>query len=299
MTEADIEFKKAGGLHLHECADVVPATLQNSLMARLDRMSLVKPVAQLAALLGRGFTLQLLSAVAPRSWQTNRDSHRSSDRSRDHSTEPGSLRLLPIQTCPAAGRCISVAVEDYQARLPRPGCSVIVEQFPEMAEAQPEIVAHHFTEAGIVERAIEYWLKAGQRATRLSSNLDSIAHFERGLGLLGSLEDTTLRARTEYRFCLALLTPLIAAKGYTAPELERIFERALRLGEEIGYTEEIFPACTAGKSSNSPAVSSTAPRSTPGGARTRFTQPGLGFSLRSPAGCSRPQVVPRRIGHRL
>ena len=127
---------------------------------------------------------------------------------------------------------------EYHGRI----AQVIAEQFRDIAETQPELVARHFTEAGLPDKAVGYWLKAGQHATRLSSNLDAISHFERGLALLDLIDDSSERMRIEYKFCLALVTPLIAAKGYTAPELERIFERALVLSEAIGDTEEIFPA---------------------------------------------------------
>ena len=221
---------------------VVPATLQDSLMARLDRMSLAKPVAQLAAVLGRGFTFQLLSAVAPKNW-------RPIDAALEALTSAEIILPVPeaqssfqfkhaLLQDVAYNSLLKTTRRDYHGQI----AHVIVEQFPKMAETQPEIVARHFTEASLPNEAIGYWLKAGERATRLSSNLDSISHFERGLALLDSIEDCIQRARIEYRFCLALLTPLIAAKGYTAPELERIFERALRLSEEIVDTEDIFPA---------------------------------------------------------
>ncbi len=240
VMESETGSRRTDGAHSRDV--VVPATLQDSLMARLDRMSYAKPVAQLAAVLGRVFTLQLLSAVAPGSWQPI-----------DAAIEAliAAEIILPMRGAYATFQfkhallqdvayqsLLKATRRDYHGQIAR----VIVEQFPDTVETQPEIVAHHFTEAGIAEEATDYWLKAGQRATRLSSNLDSISHFERGLSLLDSIDDPTQRARIEYRFCLALLTPLIAAKGYTAPELEKVFERALHLSEEIGYIEEIFPA---------------------------------------------------------
>jgi len=228
------------GIRQHEI--VVPATLQDSLMARLDRMSLAKPVAQLAAVLGRGFTFQLLSAVAPKSWRPIDMAIEALTSAEIILPVPGAQSFYQFKHAllqdVAYNSLLKTARRDYHGQI----AHVIVEQFPQMAETQPEIVARHFTEAGLPNDAIRYWLKAGERATRLSSNLDSISHFERGLALLESIEDSAQRARIEYRFCLALLTPLIAAKGYTAPELERIFERALRLSEEIGDTENIFPA---------------------------------------------------------
>src|SRR5260370_8109937 len=103
------------------------------------------------------------------------------------------------------------------------------------------MVPRHFTEDELYDEAVAYWLKAGQRSTQRSSNLDAISHFERGLALVALMKDLVERPRIEYKFCLALVTPLIATKGYSAPELERLFDRALRLSEEIGDTEEILP----------------------------------------------------------
>lgn len=223
-------------------AGVVPATLRDSLMARLDRMSAVKPVAQLAAVLGRVFTVQLLSAAAPQHWLPIDGAI---------SALASAEIILPVQQggSPtyqfkhallqdvAYQSLLRTARRDYHARI----AHVIVEQFGDMAEAQPETVARHFTEAGLPDKAVAYWLKAGQRSTRLSSNQDAISHFERGLALVELLEDPVRRAQVEYKFCLALITPLIASKGYNAPEIEQIFNRALRLSEEIGDIGEIFP----------------------------------------------------------
>ena len=212
-------------------------------MARLDRMSLVKPIAQFAAVLGRVFTVQLLSAAAPRHWQAIDTAI---------TALAAAEIILPIQLSAnptyqfkhallqdvAYQSLLRTTRREYHGRI----AHVIAEQFRDIADTQPEIVARHFTEAGLPDQAVGYWLKAGQHATRLSSNLDAISHFDRGLALLDLIADSSERLRLEYKFCLALLTPLIAAKGYTAPELERIFERALLLSEEIGDTEEIFPA---------------------------------------------------------
>ena len=249
LSKAVMEFglpdEDGDGAALHGSAPeaVVPATLHDSLMARLDRMSLVKPVAQFAAVLGRVFTVQLLSAAAPRHWQPIDAAI----------TALASAEIiLPVQLGAnptyqfkhallqdvAYQSLLRTTRREYHGRI----AHVIAEQFRDIAETQPEIVARHFTEAGLPDKAVGYWLKAGQHATRLSSNLDAISHFERGMALLDLIDDSSERVRIEYKFCLALVTPLIAAKGYTAPELERIFERALLLSEEIGDTEEIFPA---------------------------------------------------------
>jgi class 3 adenylate cyclase/predicted ATPase len=224
-------------------ASVVPATLSDSLMARLDRMSLAKPVAQLAAVLGRVFTQELLSAVAPPHLQP----------------VEGALSALMAaeiiypthQRAQAAYQFKHALLQDvaYQSLLNttrqhyHERIAVTLErQFPETAEMQPEVVAHHFTEAGKPEPAVGYWLRAGKRATQRSANPEAIAQLERGLALLGAIDDVGERARLEYRLRLALLTPQAAAKGYSSPEIEGTISRALSLSEEIGDTEEIFPA---------------------------------------------------------
>ena len=221
---------------------VVPATLHDSLMARLDRMSPVKPVAQFAAVLGRVFTVQLLSAAAPRHLLPIEGAI----------TALASAEIiLPVQLGAnptyqfkhallqdvAYQSLLKATRRAHHARI----AHVIAEQFGDIAQTQPEIVARHFTEAELYDKAVAYWLKAGQRSSQRSSNLDAISHFERGLALVEFMEDLVERPRIEYKFCVALVTPIIATKGYTAPELERLFERALGLSEEIGDTEEILP----------------------------------------------------------
>jgi predicted ATPase len=211
-------------------------------MARLDRMSLVKPVAQLAAMLGRVFTVQLLSAAAPRDWLPI-DGAIAALASAEiilpvkQGTNPAYQFKHALLQDVAYQSLLRTTRRAYHARI----AHAIAGQFSDIAETQPEIVAHHFAEAGLPDQAVDYWLRAGQRSTRMSSNQDAISHFERGLALVELIGDPVARARTEYKFCLALVTPLIASKGYTAPELERLFERALRLSDELNDTEEIFP----------------------------------------------------------
>ena len=220
----------------------VPATLHDSLMARLDRMSAVKQVAQLAATLGRSFTLEQLSAVSPLPASSLGDAldqlvaaevvHRE-DRPPHilYEFKHALLRDVAYQSLLKATR------QHYHERIAR----VLESKFPETAEVQPELLAYHFTEAGQVAEAIHYWLRAGKRAAQRSSNLEAIAQLTRALSLLDGLADAGDRARQEYQLRLALLTPVITAKGYGAPELEETFNRALRLSEEIGDTAEIFP----------------------------------------------------------
>jgi len=116
---------------------------------------------------------------------------------------------------------------------------VIEEKWPELAVAQPELVAHHFTEAGLSTQAIPYWLRSGQRALQRSANLEAAQHLSRGLKLLATLPETPVRAQHELDLQLALGPALIAIKGNSAPEVEQTYVRAQALCTQIGETPQL------------------------------------------------------------
>ena len=118
---------------------------------------------------------------------------------------------------------------------------VLEEQFPDTKETQPEFLAHHYTEAGLIEQAIPYWQQAGQRAIERSANVEAISHLTKGLEVLKSLPDTPERAQQELTLQIALGAPLIATKGYAAPEVERVYTRARELCQQMGETPQLFP----------------------------------------------------------
>ena len=95
---------------------------------------------------------------------------------------------------------------------------VLEDRFPETAATQPELLAHHFTEARQIERATAYWLKAGERSAARSANLEAIRHLERGSEAQTSLPECPERDRQELRLQIAMGTPLIAVQGYSAAQ---------------------------------------------------------------------------------
>ena len=118
---------------------------------------------------------------------------------------------------------------------------VLEEQFPETEETQPELLAHHYTEAGLIEQAIPYWQKAGQRAIQRSAYVEAISHLTKGLELLKTLPDTPERAQQELTCKLPWALPLMATKGYAAPEVEKAYTRARELCQQVGETPQLFP----------------------------------------------------------
>jgi predicted ATPase len=220
----------------------IPATLHDSLMARLDRLGTAKEVAQLGATLGQEFSHELLRAVTPLE-ETNPQNSLTALLQAELLYQRG----LPPQTSYVFKHAL-IQEAAYQSLLKsarqqyhRQIAQVLEEKFPETKETHPELVAHHYTEAGLIAQAIPCWQRAGQIATQRSANAEAIAHLTRGLELLKPLLDTPERSQQELTLQITLGAPLIATKGYTAPEVEKAYTRALELCRQIGETPQLFP----------------------------------------------------------
>ena len=219
----------------------IPATLHDSLMARLDRLATVKAIAQLGATLGREFSYELLQAVSPWNEETvQRGLHQLVE------AEFLYQQGLPPQATYRFKHAL-IQEEAYQSLLRSTRqqhhqriAQVLEAQFPDTAQTQPELVAHHYTEAGLNAHAVPYWQRAGQRASERSAYVDAIAHLTQGLALLEPLPDTPARAQQELAVQMTLGPVLMAIKGGGAPEVERVYTRARELCERVGEPAELF-----------------------------------------------------------
>jgi predicted ATPase len=220
----------------------IPATLHDSLMARLDRLATVKAMAQLGATLGREFSYALLQAVSLWDEATLR-------RGLQQLVE---AELLYQQGLPPQATYLfkHALIRDaaYQSLLKSTRqqhhqriAQVLVTQFPETAETQPEMLAHHYTEAGLSDQAIPYWQQAGRRASERSAHVEAIAHLTRGLEVLNTLLDTPERTQQELLLQTTLGPALLATKGWAAPEVGQVYARAQELCQQVGETPQIFP----------------------------------------------------------
>jgi predicted ATPase len=115
------------------------------------------------------------------------------------------------------------------------------ERFPETAETQPELLAHHFMGAGLNDQAIAYWQHAGEKAIQRSAHVEAISHLNKGLELLTTLTETPTRWQQELDLQVALGLSLRATKGHAAPEVERSYDRAKELCQQVGNTSQLFP----------------------------------------------------------
>jgi predicted ATPase len=118
---------------------------------------------------------------------------------------------------------------------------VLEEQFPEVAETQPELLAHHYTEAGLTKQAVHYWYHAGQRAIQRSAHVEAITHLRQGLKLLEALPETPQRLQREVDMLIALGASLRATKSAEAPEVEQTYLRAQHLCEHLDNPYQLFP----------------------------------------------------------
>jgi len=220
----------------------IPTTLHDSLMARLDRLATVKGLAQLGATLGREFSYELLHAVSLWDEETLRRGL-----SQLVETEFLYQQGLPPQATYLFKHAL-IQETAYQSLLRSTRqqhhqriAQVLEERFPELCETQPELLAHHYTEAGLSAQAIPYWQRAGQRAIERSAYPEAIAHLSKGLEVLGTLPDTPARAQQELSLQIALGQTWMAAKGQGVPEVERAYTRARALCRQVGETPELFP----------------------------------------------------------
>ncbi len=218
----------------------IPATLQDSLMARLDRVPTLREIAQLGSVLGREFAYKMLQHLAPLE-------------------EPllqsglGQLvedELLYQRGRPPRSRYIfkHALIQDaaYQSLLKRTRqqyhqevARLLEERFPETVAENPELLAHHYAEADNSERAIHYWRSAGERARRQSANLEAIAYLTKGIVMLSELPDNEERARQELSLQISLGHANIVAKGHGAIGAEAAYARALTLCERLGDVPEL------------------------------------------------------------
>ena len=114
-------------------------------------------------------------------------------------------------------------------------------RFPETAETQPELVARHYTEAGLSAQAIPYWQRAGQHASDRSAYLEAVSHLSAGIALLQTLPATPEQTQQALTLHIALGAALQIAKGHAAPEVEHAYTQARALCQQGGETPELVP----------------------------------------------------------
>jgi class 3 adenylate cyclase/predicted ATPase len=219
----------------------VPSTLHDSLMARLDRMSAAREVAQLGATIGREFSYDVLSAIAPME---------------DVELEACLQQLVDAQILfrPAGSESYvftHALIQDvaYQSllRSTRQGhhehiAMVLDESFPSIVERQPEVLAHHYAAGGMPAEAIPHLRRAGERAVSQSAYTEAVAHLNRALEEMALLPPSNDRDRLELDLQILRGVPLTATRGYGASEVRECYARALAIAGATGQSARLFPS---------------------------------------------------------
>ncbi len=222
----------------------IPSTLQDSLLARLDRLAPVKEVAQIGAVIGREFSYELLAATAQMDEPKLRialDELVRAELAFCRGTPPDAIYTFKHALVRDAA--YESLLKSRRQQLHGRIATILRERFPDRAEAEPEVLAHHATEGGLLDEAVSYWYKAGLRANYRSANAEAIAHLSKGLDLLAPLPESSARDNREIDLQLALGIPLAATKGRGSAEAMATYTRAQELCDRLGSEPaQLFPA---------------------------------------------------------
>ena len=219
----------------------IPTSLQESLLARLDRLAPTSDVAQIASALGRQFSHELISAVAGMPERKLEDALTqlvNAELIFRRGTPPDAeytFKHALVQDT-AYGTLLRGRRQQIHARI----AAALEAQFPEIVVAQPALLARHCAEAGQANKAVAYWLKAGRQALARSAPTEAVAQLRMGLDALDGLPDGPERRQQELDLQLALGSALTATKGYSSPEVGETYARARALAEQISRPEYLW-----------------------------------------------------------
>jgi class 3 adenylate cyclase/predicted ATPase len=240
VLEAGILIEDADGYRLDGPLPplAIPATLQDSLMARLDRLAPAKEIAQIGAAIGREFSYPLVRALVARDETALRDALAKLEQAElvFRRGEPPEA-VYSFKHSLVRDAAYESLLKSRRHQLHGQIARLLEEKFAETVASEPEIVAHHFTQAGLVDPAIDYWLKAGHLALSRSANAEAAKHLRKGIELIGQASEPT-RARQELDLYLALGPAMAATEGFATAETRRVFSHARDLLGDGGTPKE-------------------------------------------------------------
>jgi class 3 adenylate cyclase/predicted ATPase len=221
----------------------IPATLQDSLIARLDRLAPVKEIAQIGAAIGREFAYGLLSTVAGRD-AAALEAALVQLEGAELITRRGALpeAVYVFKHALVQDAAYASLLKSRRQVLHRRIAEALRDRFPTLAETEPEVVAHHFTEAGLKEPAVEWWRKAGERARVRSAFMEAIAHFRKAIDLAEELVDGPSQRLAQLQLQIAYANAQLHARGPGASEPTAAFARAREIAARVENASERFSA---------------------------------------------------------
>jgi serine/threonine protein kinase/tetratricopeptide (TPR) repeat protein len=219
----------------------IPTTLQDLIMARLDRIEGDREIAQLAATLGREFSYELFAAVAGVDEQTLESEltklvHAEILYQRGRPPQSSYMFKHALLEDALYNSLVKAKRQQFHGRI----AQTLEARFPQIVDKQPELIAHHFMEAGLPEQSIKHWLAAGLRSQEQFANVEAISHLTKGLEVLATLPESPDRDVNELMFLSPLGSAYQASLGYAAPQVGPTFERARELCVRTGQTSQLF-----------------------------------------------------------
>ncbi len=220
----------------------IPTTIQDSLMARLDRLGSAKALAQVGATIGRDFRHDVLQAVVEgEEAQLERDLNRLIEAELIHRDGSPPQATYHFNHALIQDAAYATMLRERRQNIHERVASVLETQFPDQAGAVPELLAHHLTAAGIAHRAIPYWQQAGQRAAARAAHAEADRYYSAGLDLLPRMSDDAARHAFELGLRVHHGLSLSATRGYAAPQVEAAYRRARDLCDILGNTAALYP----------------------------------------------------------
>ncbi|HZP71185.1 MAG TPA: adenylate/guanylate cyclase domain-containing protein [Pseudolabrys sp.] len=244
VLEGDILVEDSGSYRLKGPLPplAIPATLQDSLMARLDRLAPVKEIGQIGAAIGREFSFSLMREVTGRDEPSLKSALAKLEQAEllFRQGEPPDA-IYTFKHALVRDAAYESLLKSRRHHLHGQIARTMEEKFPDIVANQPEIVARHFTEAGLVDPAVSYWLKAGNLALSRSANA-AVDHLQQGLKLIPDIENPMSRNKSELLLQTSLGNALRATRGWSTDSVKHAYTRALQLCKESGLDEHTFPA---------------------------------------------------------
>ena len=241
-TKTMVEFRQSDRTGGGRAAAVIPDTLHDLLLARLDRLGDAKLIAKLAAMLGREFSVTVLEAV----WSGDRETlwdgiNKLIEEDVIHFRDELLRERMLFRHALVQDAAYQSQLKSSRAQMHRRIAEVIEQQFPDSVSSEPESLASHFTAANLPVKAIPYWEQAGNRAIGLAAYSEASRHFQAALDLVARLPEEPGRHGIELGLQLQFGLSLSGSIGYSAPGVETAYQRARELCGLLGDTADLYP----------------------------------------------------------
>jgi class 3 adenylate cyclase/predicted ATPase len=221
----------------------IPATLHDSLMARLDKMGQSKEIAQLGATIGREFSFDLIHAVSQLDEEILKEELHNLVKA-EILYRKGLLgkKNYVFKHALIQDTAYQSILKSKRKEIHQNIAQVLENKFTHLQSTQPELFAHHYTEAGIYDQAVNYWQQSGMKSLQSSANLEAISHLTRGLDIVSKFEEGPQKDQTELMLQATLGPAVIATQGFGSAQVGEIYRRSAELCTSIGETPHLFPS---------------------------------------------------------